>query len=68
MKRNWFLNLCRDTGLMIHQVASPGPAGGNDKSGTTRKHKLSETREETQLNDSVTLRRTTVEEVEIKRP
>jgi hypothetical protein len=52
-----FASLCRNVGLMIHHVAHP-----NEK---TERHELKRTMEQ-EKRGSVTLRRTTIEEVEIK--
>ena len=54
---NWFTRLCRHTGLMIHHVAKPVPK---------QTHTVSHTTEEKQASDTVTLRRTTIDEIEIK--
>ena len=53
---SWFARLCRNTGLMIHHVAKPV---------TKQTHTVSHTTEEKQVNDTVTLRRTTIEEIEV---
>lgn len=55
---SWFAKICRDVGLMIHNVRHP-QAG--DKT-VVRK----EVQEEDRGN--VTLRRTTIDEIEIKQP
>lgn len=62
----WFQRLCRETGLMVHHIIKPvksTPGGGKG----TRKREVKRTVEEEQVSPSVTLRRTTIEEVEIKR-
>tara|TARA_R110002111_G_scaffold101693_3_gene157459 strand:+ start:525 stop:701 length:177 start_codon:yes stop_codon:yes gene_type:complete len=53
----WFARLCRNTGLMIHHATKP--VAGNKKvvSHDTQEHKL---------NETTTLRRTTIEEIEVK--
>ena len=56
----WFTDLCRNVGLMVHNVKHPEK---NDSKKQVVKHEV----EEEKLNDKVTLRRTTIEEVEIKR-
>jgi hypothetical protein len=56
---NWFERLCRNTGLAVHGVMH----GGQPRS----KQELRRTVEEEQVSDTVTLRRTTIEEVEIRR-
>lgn len=61
----WFQRLCRDTGLMVHHIVKPAPAAGAKPGAETREVKR--TVEEQQVSPTVTLRRTTIEEVEIKR-
>lgn len=53
----WFQKLCRSSGLMIHSIIKPD----------TSKREVSRRTEEKKLNDKVTLRRTTIEEIEVKR-
>ncbi len=53
----WFTRLCRNTGLMIHHATTPGTAGKRVVSHDTQEQKVSET---------MTLRRTTIEEIEVK--
>lgn len=53
----WFTRLCRNTGLMIHHVAKP-------VKGET--HVVSKETQEKKISDTVTLRRTTIEEIEVK--
>ena len=55
----WFQRLCRNVGLAVHGVTHPG--------GQPQKRTVSKTVEEERVNDQVTLRRTTIEEVEVKR-
>ena len=55
---SWFAKICRDVGLMIHNVRHPDTG---DKT-VIRK----EVREEDRGN--ITLRRTTIDEIEIKKP
>lgn len=59
---SWFQKLCRNTGLMIHGITQPGNADAKDKP-TTKvvKHEVEE-----EEHDGVTLRRTTIEEIEMK--
>jgi hypothetical protein len=52
----WFTKLCRNTGLMIHHAAKP--VAGNKKI-------ISQQTQEKQINQTTTLRRTTIEEIEI---
>ena len=56
---NWFTRLCRNTGLMIHHAAKPHEV-------KSTKHTVNKTVEEKQAGPNVTLRRTTIEEIEIK--
>jgi hypothetical protein len=56
---NWFERLMRNTGLMLHHTVKP--LRKSDKQ-VVRKEV-----EETKVNDKVTLRRTTIEEIEIRR-
>ena len=51
----WFQKLCRHTGLTIHHVIHP-----------TRKVQTQRTVQEQQAGDKIVLRRTTIEEVEIR--
>ncbi len=53
---SWFERLCRQSGLMIHHMIRP-----------VDKRQVSRRVEEKRLNDRVTLRRTTIEEVEVQR-
>ncbi len=52
----WFTKLCRNTGLMIHHAAKP-VAG--------RKKKISHQTQEKKISETTTLRRTTIEEIEV---
>lgn len=54
----WFTSLCRNLGLMVHNVAHP-------EDHPRKKVVKKETQVETKGN--VVLRRTTIEEIEIKR-
>jgi len=53
----WFTRLCRNTGLMVHYIAKPEKG---------QKHVVSKQTQEKKISDSVTLRRTTIEEIEVK--
>ena len=53
----WFTRICRNTGLMIHHVAAPIKGEKKVVRHQTREQKVS---------DTVTLRRTTIEEIEVK--
>lgn len=59
---SWFQKLCRNTGLMIHGVTQPIKDDAKAKP-TTKvvKHQVEE-----EERDGVTLRRTTIEEIEMK--
>jgi len=54
-----FTKCCRNAGLMIHYIIRPLPQ--NDKSRIS--HKV----EQKKISPSVTLRRTTTEEIEVKK-
>jgi hypothetical protein len=55
---SWFTQLCRNVGLMVHNIKHPdGPVQ------TTVK----KTVEEMKIDETTTLRRTTIEEVEVRR-
>jgi hypothetical protein len=56
---NWFERLMRNTGLLIHHTIKP--AKSSDKKVVSKKV------EEEKINDKVTIRRTTIEEVEVTR-
>lgn len=53
----WFTRLCRNSGLMIHHVAKPVSG---------KKQVVSHETQEKQVSETVTLRRTTIEEVEVR--
>ena len=54
----WFQKLCRNTGLMIHNIKSPNKPSSKQ----VVKHEV----EEKQVDQNITLRRTTIEEIEMK--
>ncbi|QDU34356.1 hypothetical protein KS4_24240 [Poriferisphaera corsica] len=56
----WFNRICRNTGLMIHHITKPVKPQSHKQS-----HK---TVEEKQVSPDLTLRRTTIEEIEIRKP
>lgn len=56
---SWFTKICRQSGLAIHNLMN----AGDDK---TQKKEVSRKVEEKQIDSKVTLRRTTIEEIEIK--
>lgn len=59
----WFQNLCRNLGLTVHNVAKPIKDDAAER-GTTQVVKKEV--EEEQIDENITLRRTTIEEVEMK--
>lgn len=57
----WFNQLCRNTGLMVHNIIHPD----KDESQTTQvRHDV----QEKQVDPQVTLRRTTIEEIQLHSP
>lgn len=54
----WFTQICRNVGLMLHNIRHPD--------GPVDKKVVSRTVEEKQLDATTTLRRTTIEEIEVK--
>ncbi len=56
---NWFTKLCRQTGLMVHHITKPVDAGAQRK-------EVNRKVEETKIDKTTTLRRTTIDEIEIK--
>jgi hypothetical protein len=58
---NWFEQMCRNAGLMVHHIRDPeAPA--------LRTREVRRTIQEAQVSPMVTLRRTTIDEVEVKQP
>ncbi len=57
----WFTKLCRNTGLMIHHATQPLRKDKKDS-----RVQISGSVEEEQVSPGVTLRRTTIEEIEFK--
>jgi hypothetical protein len=55
---NWFHLTCRRLGLMVHHMAQPLKG--------TRKQVVSRRVEEKKIDENLTLRRTTVEEIELR--
>jgi hypothetical protein len=53
---NWFTKLCRQSGLLIHHAIKPAD-----------KQEVSRHVEEKKVGDKMTLRRTTIEEIEIRK-
>ena len=56
---SWFPKLCRKAGRLVHDVT---------KMPKKQRRAVSKTVEEKKINPSVTLRRTTIEEIEIREP
>ena len=56
---SWFTRLCRQSGLVVHHVLHP----------KSRQHGnvLRKTIEQKKVSPTVTLRRTTIEEIEVRR-
>jgi hypothetical protein len=61
---NWFEELCRNVGLMVHNVKHPEPRPPQ----ANQTHVVNRTVQEQQISPTTTLRRTTIEEIEIKHP
>lgn len=59
----WFQNLCRNLGRTVHNVAKPIK---DDKAARGKKQVVKREVEEEQIDENITLRRTTIEEVEMK--
>ena len=55
----WFQNLCRNTGLMIHHVIAPLKK--------SKKTVVKKTVEEEKVDEVTILRRTTIEEIEVRK-
>lgn len=60
MSRNWFEQLCRNTGLMLHNVARP------EGSAPPARRVVRQSVEESQVNATTVIRRTVVEEIEVR--
>jgi hypothetical protein len=57
----WFTKFCRNAGLMVHNMKNAG------EKPATQKKEVSRQTEEQQLDEKTTLRRTTIDEVEVQR-
>lgn len=55
----WFTKFCRQAGLTVHQIVKPVEQ--------TQKREVSRRVEEKKVNEQVTLRRTTIEEIEVRK-
>ncbi|QNN22052.1 hypothetical protein HED60_07115 [Planctomycetales bacterium ZRK34] len=62
---SWFTQLCRNVGLMFHNVKNPGEDDNASGAGTERREIKRDVQEKRQGN--MILRRTTIDEIEIKR-
>jgi len=58
----WFTKFCRNAGLAVHNATSQG----KQQPGTKKKEVSRQTKEQ-KLDEQTTLRRTTIDEVEVKR-
>ena len=58
----WFQKLCRNAGLAIHNVTKPVKDDAKKKTTQVTKHEV----EEEKIDENITLRRTTIEEIEMK--
>ena len=58
----WFQNLCRNLGLTVHNMTKP--IKDHKRSATTEVTKREI--EEQKIDENITLRRTTIEEIELK--
>ncbi|MBX2851830.1 MAG: hypothetical protein KTR15_08810 [Phycisphaeraceae bacterium] len=59
----WFQNLCRNLGLTVHNVKQPIKDDAAERG--SKQIVKKETREE-KIDENITLRRTTIEEIEMK--
>lgn len=59
----WFQNLCRNLGLTVHNVKQPIK---DDAAKRPNKQVVKKEVEEEQIDENITLRRTTIEEIEMK--
>ena len=57
-----FGKLCRNTGLLVHGIMQPI----RDDRGKSRTREVKRTVEEEKVSPTTTLRRTTIEEIEVK--
>ena len=55
----WFAKCCRNAGLMVHHIVRPAPKGG--------RREINRKTEQKKIDEFVTLRRTTIEEIEVKK-
>ena len=59
----WFQNLCRNLGLTVHNVKKPIK---DDAAQRATKQVTKREVEEQKIDENITLRRTTIEEIEMK--
>ena len=59
----WFQNLCRNVGLAVHNVKQPIK---DHKDARGKTEVVKKEIEEEQIDENITLRRTTIEEIEMK--
>ena len=59
----WFQNLCRNLGLTVHSVKQPIK---DDKAQRGTKQVVKKETQEERIDENITLRRTTIEEIEMK--
>lgn len=59
----WFQNLCRNLGLTVHNVKKPIK---DHKDAQTKTEVTKREVQEEQIDENITLRRTTIEEIEMK--
>jgi hypothetical protein len=59
----WFDRMCRNTGLMLHHIAKPI----RDEKQQTQKREVARHTKEKRLDEKTILRRTTVDEIEVRR-
>lgn len=55
----WFEQICRNLGLMVHNIQNPD--------GPVEKKVVNKTVDEKQVDEKTTLRRTVIEEIEVRR-
>lgn len=63
----WLTKLSRNLGLMVHNIKHPQDAD-NSTNQTTTRQQVKKTVEEQQIDPVTTLRRTTIEEIEVRKP
>ena len=58
---NWFERMCRNAGLMVHHIREP-------QAPVAQTQEVRRTIQEKRVSPAVTLRRTTIDEVEVQPP